>query len=53
MDSLDKDHSFDLPEGILNQEFNEIWYEISMSFTRQFLQTKKSIVYRKRDVQIP
>ena len=28
MDSLDKEHSFDLPEGILEQEFNDIWHRL-------------------------
>ena len=28
MDILDRDHEFDLPEGILDQEFNDIWHRI-------------------------
>ena len=28
MDILEKEHSFDLPQGILEQEFNEIWHRI-------------------------
>ena len=28
MDALDKEHSFDLPQGILDQEFNDIWHRI-------------------------
>ena len=28
MDILDKEHSFDLPEGILEQEFNDIWHRL-------------------------
>tara|TARA_X000000368_G_C23023560_1_gene709140 strand:- start:546 stop:1895 length:1350 start_codon:yes stop_codon:yes gene_type:complete len=28
MDELDKEHSFDLPQGILDQEFNDIWHRI-------------------------
>ena len=28
MDILDKEHSFDLPQGILDQEFNDIWHRL-------------------------
>ena len=28
MDILDKEHSFDLPQGILEQEFNDIWHRL-------------------------
>ncbi len=28
MDILDRDHNFDLPQGILDQEFNDIWHRI-------------------------
>ena len=28
MDKLDKEHNFDLPQGILEQEFNDIWHRI-------------------------
>ncbi len=28
MDILEKEHSFDLPQGILEQEFNDIWHRI-------------------------
>ncbi len=28
MDTLDKEHSFDLPQGILDQEFNDIWHRL-------------------------
>ncbi len=28
MDILDTEHNFDLPEGIVDQEFNEIWHRI-------------------------
>ena len=28
MDVLDKEHSFDLPQGILDQEFNDIWHRL-------------------------
>ncbi len=28
MDILDKKHSFDLPQGVLEQEFNDIWHRI-------------------------
>ena len=28
MDILDKEHSFDLPQGILEQEFNNIWHRL-------------------------
>ena len=28
MDALDKEHSFDLPQGILEQEFNDIWHRL-------------------------
>ena len=28
MDILDRDHKFDLPQGILDQEFNDIWHRI-------------------------
>ena len=28
MDILDKEHSFDLPQGILEQEFNDIWQRL-------------------------
>ena len=26
MDALEKEHSFDLPQGMLEQEFNDIWH---------------------------
>ncbi|MDC6448482.1 hypothetical protein PQZ42_05350, partial [Alphaproteobacteria bacterium] len=28
MDTLDKEHNFDLPQGILEQEFNDIWHRL-------------------------
>ena len=28
MDILDKEHKFDLPQGILEQEFNDIWHRV-------------------------
>ena len=28
MDSLDKEHKFDLPQGILDQEFHDMWHRI-------------------------
>ncbi len=28
MDILEKEHSFDLPQGILEQEFNDIWHRL-------------------------
>ena len=28
MDILDKEHQFDLPQGIVDQEFNDIWHRI-------------------------
>ena len=28
MDILEKEHSFDLPQGILEQEFNDIWQSL-------------------------
>ena len=28
MDILDKEHTFDLPQGILRQEFNDIWHRL-------------------------
>ncbi len=28
MDLLEKEHSFDLPQGILEQEFNDIWHRL-------------------------
>ncbi len=28
MDLLEKEHSFDLPQGILDQEFNDIWHRL-------------------------
>jgi len=28
MDALEKEHSFDLPQGILDQEFKDIWHRI-------------------------
>ena len=28
MDVLDKEHQFDLPQGIVDQEFNDIWHRI-------------------------
>lgn len=28
MDVLDKEHTFDLPQGIVDQEFNDIWHRI-------------------------
>ncbi len=28
MDTLDKEHSFDLPQGILDQEFKDIWHRL-------------------------
>ena len=28
MDTLEKEHSFDLPQGILDQEFKDIWHRI-------------------------
>ncbi len=28
MDILEKEHSFDLPQGILDQEFNDIWHRL-------------------------
>ena len=28
MDTLDKEHEFDLPQGILDQEFNDIWHRL-------------------------
>ena len=28
MDALDKKHSFDLPQGILDQEFHDIWHRL-------------------------
>ncbi len=28
MDILDKEHNFDLPQGIVDQEFNDIWHKI-------------------------
>ena len=28
MDTLEKEHSFDLPQGILEQEFNDIWQKL-------------------------
>ena len=28
MDTLDKEHNFDLPQGIVDQEFNDIWHRI-------------------------
>ena len=28
MDMLEKEHSFDLPQGILEQEFKDIWHRI-------------------------
>ncbi len=28
MDTLDKEHDFDLPQGILDQEFNDIWHRL-------------------------
>ena len=28
MDILDKNHNFDLPEGILDEEFNTIWHRL-------------------------
>ena len=28
MDSLDKEHNFDLPQGILDQEFHDIWHRL-------------------------
>ena len=31
MDTLEKEHSFDLPQGILDQEFNDIWHRLEHS----------------------
>ena len=28
MDILDKEHQFDLPQGIVDQEFSDIWHRI-------------------------
>ena len=28
MDVLDKEHTFDLPQGVLDQEFNDIWHRL-------------------------
>ena len=28
MDILDKEYNFDLPQGIVDQEFNDIWHRI-------------------------
>ena len=28
MDILEKEHSFDLPQGILEQEFKDIWHRL-------------------------
>ena len=31
MDMLDKEHKFDLPQGILDQEFNDIWHRFEQA----------------------
>ena len=31
MDNLDKNYNFDLPEGVLQDDFNEIWHRIQLS----------------------
>jgi len=31
MDILDKEHTFDLPQGILDQEFNDIWHRLDQA----------------------
>ena len=31
MDNLDKNYNFDLPEGVLQDDFNEIWHRIQLA----------------------